>query len=288
MFIKRTITCLGILLLLFGIERFTRSQTDGFRLDKTLGVPSYRLKCRSKEPPLEDEILSQPFYFLGSGVQCYAFISADQRTVLKIFKHHHFGLTTPLLEKISLPKFLDGLRKKTLLKRRERMDRIFASAKIARENLEMQTGVFHLSLSCHNRAYPRLTIYDKIGVRHHLDLNRTPFLLQKKAQLLLPYLMSHKEKVHEVVESFFACIANRSLKGIVNGDPRIDRNYGFLDGKVIEIDIGSFSKNPYAQTPVFRKRELFYETLEMKEWIAKNIPEMSAYFDKQLMRAIET
>ncbi len=278
--------CLFVCLCLVAIERFTRSQTDGFRETKTTGSYSFCSHWPAEKSPLDPTLLDQPFYFLGSGVQCYAFIGEDNSTVLKVFKHYHFGLSTQSLEKLPLPKCLHTLRRELLVKRKKRMEHIFSSAIIARHELSEQTGVFYLCINPNERA-PPITIYDKIGVRRTLDLSATPFLLQRKANLLLPYIKKHKEEAKQMIDSLFCCIVNRSKKGISNSDPRLYRNFGILDGKVIEIDVGSFSENPFVKSPIYTKRELFYETLEMKEWILQNQPELSDYFEERISLALQ-
>ena len=73
---------------------FTESQTEGFRYYHLISnLPN---EPRWDVPPPSDEemtrinqLLEQPFTFLGSGGWCYAFLGQDQKTVIKFFKHSH-------------------------------------------------------------------------------------------------------------------------------------------------------------------------------------------------------
>lgn len=284
---KRIGKLLLAIIVFIGIEKAVRTQTHGFRIEKTqadfLSSSQWNLEMDEQE-----ERLNQPFYFLGSGVQCYAFIGADQKTVLKVFKHYHFGLPTPLLEKIPLPKFLASWRALVLEKRAKRLHKIFSSAHIASTTLSEQTGVFYLNINPQEGKYPEVTIYDNIGISHSLDLNTTPFLLQRKADLIFPYLETHREEAKKVIDSLFACIANRSHKGVSNRDPVVRKNFGILEGEVIEIDIGSFASVQGEKSPLLSKREIFYQTRDLKNWVEINAPELREYFNRKLFQALRT
>jgi len=271
-------------LLFLGMEKLIRTQTDGFRIEKTKADFPYRKEWEVENP---SEFKQQPYYFLGSGVQCYAFLSEDQTTVLKIFKHYHMTPSSQILAKIPLPKFLDPFRKKVLKGREKRMESIFSSNLIAFQELPQQTGVIHLNINPKEERYPKLTIYDKIGVRHTLDLNHTPFVLQRKADLIFSYLQNHKEETQEIIDSLFSCITHRCNLGIANNDPIVYRNFGIHNKKVVEIDVGSFAKNPYMKNPLPFKREVFYETLELREWIAQHVPELCDYFEQKLLEVLQ-
>ncbi|NGX59510.1 MAG: hypothetical protein KR126chlam3_00662 [Chlamydiae bacterium] len=286
--VKKLLKLLLFGILFIGMEKLIRTQTDGFRLEKTISDFAPKEEWETSFPLPNAEIFNQPFYFLGSGVQCYAFVSADGETVLKVFKHYHLWPSSKILRKLPLPKFLQNWKNSILAKREKRIGSIFASAQIAQNQLQQQTGVFHLNLNPKKRRYPKLTIFDKIGIRYELDLSKTPFLLQKKADLIFSYLETHKEKTMEIIDSLFTCIHNRTELGISNTDPIMHRNFGIRDGEVMEIDIGSFISNPHVKNPLFAKRELFYETLELKDWISKHTPELTKYFEQKLLQAIRT
>jgi len=261
-------------LIFIGLEKLTRTQTDGFRIEKTKSDYSYKEKWEVPTQNLPEQVLNQNFKFLGSGVQCYAFLGDDQETVLKVFKHYHFGLNSGALRKLP-----HSFVEKKLSKREKRIDTIFKSAILSQTTLAKQTGVFHININPTNGKYPTVTIYDKIGVQHTLDLDNTPFLLQKKADLISTYLKKHPDQTIEILDSMVLCMQNRSNQNIINSDPIIDRNYGVIEGRVVEIDIGSFSSSIKPS-----KQHLNLETRALKSWAAKNTPQHSVYLEQLIKR----
>src|SRR2546428_4046403 len=122
------------------VERFCHHQTEGFRVHKIASTLPYDPKwdvapLSADEQLAVDKALDQPFTFLGSGGQCYAFLSQDQTTVIKFFKHHHMR---PInwLNRLSLPIFLDKYRLKIIEMRQKKFDHIFGSCKIAYDDFK--------------------------------------------------------------------------------------------------------------------------------------------------------
>lgn len=238
-----------------------------------------------KEPPRE--LLQQPFTFLGKGVQCYAFESADKTVVLKLFKHYHAWPSNSVLRELSLPSFLENKRKQTLLARYERVHAIYSSCKIAMEEMPEETGMLYLHLNPTSHLNQKLTFFDKLGIRHEINLDTTPFLLQKKGvvafeKLSLLMKEGQVEKTKQAISSLLQLIVRRCEKGIVNTDPIVRRNMGYIGETAIEIDTGSFVKNAFCKKPYEIKREVFFETLELKEWLEKHHPDLLAYFQENL------
>lgn len=275
---RNVLKILLALLTLFCVERFCRYQTDGFRVEKTLGE-------EWKEPPVALEghilqLLDQPFTFLGSGVQSYVFLAADGKHVLKLFKHYHMAPRTDLLKKVPLPFWLEGLRFRVLEQRAKRMRSIFESHQIAFEDLRAETGLVHLQLTPSNA--PKIAVLDKIGIRRELDLSAMPFALQKRATLVFESL-SDKEMAKQRIDSLLAAIKTRCQKGIANSDPIIHRNFGFIGTQAVEIDAGSFAKNPHQLTENELRREIYFETLELQEWMKEKNPELASYLEDKIL-----
>ncbi|NGX37332.1 MAG: hypothetical protein K1000chlam2_00486 [Chlamydiae bacterium] len=272
--------------LYFSAEKLIRTQTNGFRLEKIQSDFSSRPEWEIQNSKPLPDVLNQRFYFLDSGVQCYAFESEDHTTVLKVFKHYHLWPSSKILRALPLPNSLRKRCDATISKREARIDKIFQGAKIACEDLSENTAVFYVNLNPTNQTLPPVEIYDKIGVRYTFDLNTTPFLLQRKAELLLPYLDKHSDQAVEIIDAYFDCVLSRIKKGYTNEDSRINRNIGISKGQVIEIDIGALVKNSPTSTDFYQKREVFYEICQFKEWASKNRPELNDYLDQKLKQVI--
>lgn len=257
---KRLLKVFLTLVLIVGLERLIRTQTNGFRIDKTIAEFPYHADLTAENAPPEE--LNQPFYFLGSGAQTYSFIGEDRKTVLKLFKHYHCWPSSRILRKLPWP-----WKAKILEDRERRINSIFKSTTLAYRELPEETQVIYLNLNPKEGLSP-LVIYDKIGIRYQVDLSKTPFVLQKKGDLLFSYLKKHPDEGKALIDSFFQHIHNMAKAGISNSDKHVGRNFGVCDGKVIHIDIGSF----------FLSSELC-DTVEFEHWLEKNRPDLMEYFN---------
>jgi len=270
------------LALFFTIERFCHKQTHGFRLYKIQSDhenhPDWDVK-----PPRNinlDTILSQPYYFLNSGGECYAFVSKDQKYVIKFFKHHHMRANR-WYDLLPLPIFLQ-----TRTKRREKLSTLFTSCKIAEKRFKKQTGLLYLHLNQTKNLQKKIQLFDAIGAVHYLDLDPTSFAIQKKATLAYPTL-THLMQAGEIqaakvrLESLIQLMIARSKAGVADHDPR-KRNFGFVQDQAIEIDLGSFEIKESLKNPKESRRALYYETLKLRKWIKKYHPELSPVLEEIL------
>jgi hypothetical protein len=279
-FARRAIFRFFVFLIAFVfVERFCHKQTEGFRLSKIASNLPNRPDWATPPPPAEvQEALSQPYRFLGSGGQCYAFVSADGKSVIKFFKHHHMR---PLPFGVQ-----DAVRSK-------RLEELFASVKIAHDRLKGETGVLFLHLNPTADFAKPLTLIDPIGIAHRIDLNQTTFVLQKRAELFFPKAKKllkegKKEELQDLICALFTLIANRISKQVADCDPILKRNMGFLEGKALQIDLGSFILDPSLQSPLAQKRVLFFETRKLRHLLKKQAPELLPFFDLQLAKHFAT
>lgn len=272
-------------LLFFAVERFCRMQTDGFRVAKTVSKVPYSAEWETSSLSTNEEahlkeLLNQPFSFLGSGVQCYAFVSADGQYVLKLFKHYHMWPDNDLLKEIP------GM-KKTVQKREERMRHLFSSSKTAYEDYRQETGLLYIHLNRSEGRYGKLKVFDKLHIEQELDLDCSAFLIQRRAELVYPHLETllkrgDENSAKEALNSLLTLILSRSQKGIANSDPIMHRNFGFIDDQAVEIDIGSFTKNPYMKNSFLAKQQLFFETRALEEWLQKEHPQLLDHLHEKI------
>jgi hypothetical protein len=275
-----------ILATLVGVERFCHYQTDGFQLYKILSDLPPRPEWETA--PLDPKELRQPYYYLGSGGQCYAFISQDGNSVLKFFKHHHMRPKSWL----NTFSFVGGVRH-ILHERALRMAHIFGSCKISYDDFRDETGLLYLHINKTTHLNRSLRLIDRLGIAHTIDLDTTSFVLQKTAELAYPAFdrvmaQGDLEGAKRRIDSLIALILARSHKGISDRDPIIRRNFGFIGERAIEIDLGSFTKDPFLRTPSAAKKVLFYETLKFKKWLAKHHPSLLPYFQERLVDEISS
>lgn len=281
------------LLAIVAVERFCYMQTGGFKIGKVYADVLYVPKEASlKFPSREEEhailpMLDQPFHYYGKGVQSYVFLGEDGTTILKLFKHHHSWPSTSLLRTIPFPPFLMSWKNALLKEREKRMFSILRSCHIAFSSYKEETGVLYVHLQPSQHLGKQLALVDKLGIRHSLDADRVEFVLQRKAELVFEHFDALLKKndlamVEKSIDSLIDLIIHRSALGIANQDAIIYRNFGFIDNKAVEIDIGSFGLNSFLKKNYQMRQELFYETLQLKEWFQKNHPELVEYLDKKI------
>lgn len=270
-------------LLFFGLDRLVRTQTNGFRIDKTTSPYTASPEWDFPAPSQHEQLLNQEFFFIGSGAQFYAFMGKDQKTVLKLYKHYHMWPGNQIL--VRMP-FTKKWKEKVIAERKKRNFYSYASTLLAAGPLADLTGVIYLNINPRLNYYPQVTLYDKIGIKYQIDLNNRPFVLQKRATTLFTYLKKHPEKIKEMIDSLFEHIHQCASLNIMNNDPILYCNYGVIDDKLTQIDIGSFVKNPFVKNSLIEKRELYFQSLQMREWITKKHPELLTYFEKRLNETI--
>jgi len=207
------------------------------------------------------------FTYLGSGVQCYAFLSEDGKSVLKLFKHYHLWPSTSLLKKLP---FTAGI----VRAREKRMESIFNSAHFAAQHLEKETGILALQINLSKKRLPTVEVKDKIGVTHQVDLNKTPFLLQKRAT---PFFEALEKFTTEEIETTITQLVE-TLKTFDSSDHLLSTNFGFCEGMPCAIDVGSLKK----RTRPASRKELYFLTLQLRDWLLSRHPDQVAKLNEAI------
>jgi hypothetical protein len=270
----------------FAVERFCHEETHGFRLQKIRADLPSNPDWDTQFPEDHQEkklqgILSQPFYFLNSGGEAYAFVSKDGKYVLKFFKLHHMRPYN--FSDVFLP---HPLRVKCQKMRKKKLTTLFSSCKLAYERFRERTGLIYLHLNKTDFLHVKLKIFDAIGAVHHLQLDKLPFALQEKALLAYPTLSSLAEAqewdaAKRRISSLLDLIVARCRAGLADRDAR-KRNFGFIGDHAIEIDLGSFRVDESLKTKTAMEKVLLHETLKLRRYIKKRHPQLSEYFEEKL------
>jgi len=312
LFILKTIAALVLFL---GLQQLIELKTRGFWLKKIVASdilyqPSWETDTLSSEEMSRvDNLLNQPYRLIGSGSECFAFMSEDRQTVIKFFKFDHVRYTylnrglfredhsifagkfsDHPLTRWELPNPFQQSLKRLLGIREFRIQRTMNSIKLAYDELQEETGLLYLHLNPTDYFHRTLSLYDGNGIRHEINLDQTRFFLQKGAvPLERHFSLLRKQGKHEdarkSIDSFLKLIQSRCKKGFADRDP-LNKNFGFISNKAIEIDTGSFQKDPEMNKTWNYKRELFYVTLGLKSWMKKNYPEMVDYLEKKVSEEI--
>ncbi len=218
-----------------------------------------------------DEIFSQSFTFLASGTQSYAFVSQDQQYVLKFFKMKHLTPET----------WLKYARRKKSAKREEKVSRTFGMLKAAYQELRDETGLVFVHLNRSKDLKKQVRLISRNGKEYQLFLEAVPFILQKRAELIYPHLaklMDQGEKLAATrcLHSFLDLIWTRELRGFVDRDQSISKNYGFIGEKAVQIDIGSLARKEWIEEERQPQQEIDRVVAKTEPWIRENYPELLA------------
>lgn len=262
-------------------ERFCHKRTEGFAVSHVLSDVSSGFSSERDEKI--DEILKQPFTYLGSGGQTYAFLSQDGKTVLKLFKHHHLR-TYSALKALPLPRFLNTLLDDAAKQR----SNFFESCLLSFQELREETGVLYLQLAQSNKKWQRkITLIDKLGIKHEIELDQLAFALQKRATLALAsvkkmVLEGRKDEAKQAILAIVHVVKARAEKGIRDNDTGLKRNIGLLDNRAVAIDIGAFTKDPALASPENRALELRTKTRSLSLFLAAHDPALWQFYNEAL------
>jgi len=211
-----------------------RRTTHAFRPAKCL--IDWPFVAEWETPPLQDaeilNVLQRPFTYLSKGAQSYVFLSADGKYVLKLFRYDTcrfpFGRLTA--EKIC---HLAHVKPRHYVPAEEKIPFTFNSCMLAYRLAQKQTGLAYIHLNP-KEGLPVLNLVDRLGRSHKIDPAHYRFALQRKAECF---------DCHNI-ESLRQLLNELSSIGLLNTDPKLRRNFGYLDGHVVVIDFGNFIYSP--------------------------------------------
>lgn len=228
---------LALLLAGFSYHKFT--SVEGFSEDKissSLPVhPQWTIPVPEESVQIK-EILGSRFKFLGEGAQAYAFESPDGKYVLKFFKMRRFS-----------PSTADYLCPHVVRRRLKNLRWVFNGYKIAYDNFRQDTGLVFIHLAKTDYLKQKVTIVDDKGAMHHIDLDKTEFVLQEKAELLFDRLAKQhragdQQGVWQSIADVLALVKRRIDQGYADRDKGVSNNYGFVGERPIQLDVGRLYK----------------------------------------------
>lgn len=239
---------------------------------------SYKTEISGQDPTLLPKIFAQPFHFLGQGKQMTAFVSADDRYVIKFFNPMR-----PLKKNwIFEPKYilhycsLKWISREWLGKKR-RLHELFERHKIAFESLKVETGLVYLHFSDTDNLNQWIELTDRSGKKHLVALHNTPFVLQEKAELVpkrLSALLAQgdKQKAAELISSLEGLFRKRAEAHITDRIQTVDNNYGFVGDRAIQIDVGRIRIDQELEVHAEVARILD----DLHQWIGSHFTEMGS------------
>ena len=276
-----------IFIVIFSFSLLAHFRGKGFHESKILSSleynPQWDISLEENEKKKILKILSQDFFYLNRGRQCFVFVSADKKYVIKFFNHRRFRVP----DYFSYIPFFEKTCNKKREIRNNRLQFYFNSYKLAYEKLKEETGLIFVHLNKTTDLHKKIRIKDPCSGIHEMDLDAVEFVLQKKSEPILSYLQERMEKEGDIgfekaLDTFLQVIATRCNKNISDDDLDVAINFGFVEGKAIVFDSGRFYINENLKQSENFKREMLKSTKFFRRWLNKNYSEMINYFDQKV------
>lgn len=276
----------GLCALVWGSNELYRKQTH-FGLLSKFCAPTFSPSPEWELPPLAteeqaevDQILSQKYTFLARGSQAFAFLSEDGKYVLKLFKQHKWH-PKHILGYIPLP--FNPYYNDYLL-RQKKQQGVLSSCKTALLHVREDTGVLFAHLNPTPLNIATVPLVDKHGKSWTLDLSKSCFLLQKKADLFYPHvqdLMAQGDThgAQEAITSTLKLLDRFIDLGVFENNAILRKNFGFIGNRAIQFDIGKFK---FDAGRVKDKGEIRIVAKNFRRWVGKNYPDLLPHFDEKL------
>lgn len=272
-----------ILLLLGGIGRGYYVLTEGFMSCKVLYQhrPDPQLDVALSQTQKEEmeKVLCQQFFYLSKGSQCFAFQSEDGKYVLKIAKQYRFW-PREWWRCLPLPHAFEAYRERKIKRSARKRDNLLKSYSIAFEKNPEDHALVAIYLSADGNIPYIVTVRDKLGLKHHLQLGKTVFVLQKKVELAgerIERQMREKnlEGAKQSVAALMQLIEAQCRLGVKDDDHRkFLLNFGFVDDQAVAIDIGRYRSDPSLSDPENCAREVEWMTSHFQDWLEERYPEL--------------
>lgn len=293
-FARTLINLMLIAMLLYAGGRLYFNLTGGFSTDNITGMPDIGAFSVQSTAEAEQrqvaEILSQPFYYLGKGCQSYVFESKDHHYVIKFLKLQRFRPHWTL-DLVSFIPQIEKQREEKTLEKTEKLLDLLNSWKIAYENIPEETGVIYMHLPDQRLTSQKLKIIDKAGITREVDSRDVAFLLQRKAEMLCPFI---KRKMKEgnalaakkALTSLVTRLVDEYHRGYGDNDHALMQNTGVFDGSPVHIDVGQLTREERFKDPLVYREELFSKTYKFRIWLAKHYPDLERHLYQELAAVI--
>lgn len=281
--------------LFFVLARICYALTDDFRLANiACPIPyekSWKIAALSpKDERLLEQILNQPFTYLGKGAQAYVFASQDNQYVLKFFKFKHLHPSFFIKALPAVGSFKTYKEKQIARKERKLMG-VFKSYKLAYDANRSESGLVFIQLNTEDSPQRLVTITDKLGIKRTIDLQNYPFIVQHKGKMLRVVVdeLLKKQDVKMAKKRFGQILdlyAREYRKGIFDHDHGVMRNTGFIGDDPIHLDVGKLVIEEEMRDKKNARKDAELVVNKINFWMKKHYPqyseEMASYLSQEM------
>lgn len=258
-------TCLG-LAAVYGCLEFADQQ---FRIDNiSFGAQKEAQGPNEEQLALLKNLFSQPFKYLDRGRQSFVFESEDGKYALKFFDARRLKGTKSFFLTPRDPERL-ARKKKHLLE----------GYKVAFLYDQKYSGLLYVHLGPSHSLNLKATVYDRFGIKHTIDLDHVPFVIQKKATTtrdVLTQLLEKgdldeaKHKLRQIIDMY----VDEYRLGIHDLDHNFMYNTGFVDGSPIRVDVGRLRKDETMKYPSVFSYDLEKIAIHrVGDWTQRHFPQ---------------
>lgn len=293
--LKKILILVALILLVYGAGRLYFAVTAGFTIGNITSDLPYDPRWQTHDLALHEKneignALEQEFDYLGKGCQSYVFASRDGKYVIKFFKYQRFRPQRWINLFTFIPPVAEYQNAKAVV-RKNKLDNVFRSWKIAFENLKDETGVIYVHLNKSDEWHKILTINDKMGFQHKLEIDQLEFMVQKRAKMLSAEINTlvaegHVSEAEQIIDRLFSMLLSEYSRGFADNDHALMQNTGVIDGRPIHIDAGQFIHNETVKDPAVFKQEIYDKTYNFNRWLQKHHSGLGKYLENRLLALI--
>lgn len=256
---------------LWGAGRLYFMLTDGFMESNV----RYNLDLPLIEGKRVTE-LDQPYHYLAKGCQAYVFLSEDGQSVLKLFKFKRFH--EPLF--LNYFDWIPAVDRYLVAKRKQKHEALTFALQawhVAYDKLPKESGLLYVHVNPTTNLQQKIVFYDKIGLKHVFEADNTVFMLQHRAEMMVPWIDQKMTagdivSVQAFLRDLIFMLQGEYLKGVNDADLALMQNTGVYEGHPFHIDVGQF----YLDETNWQE-ELFLKTYELRDWLKTHYPPLEEY-----------
>ncbi len=237
-------------------------------------------------------MLSQPYRRLARGGSVHVYGSADGRYVLKalaaaadIIAWHasdgHALADLPWAQALggtAAPGDTD-----TEIANRIRAATL-ASFRLANRHLRRESGLIHLHFPAANNSLPRIDCGDRV-----IDPGREPLVLQHRAERVDAALTrlgatGDNAACRQVIDDIVALVRHLWTLGIAEQTLNFHNNYGYIDDRLILLDIGDLCRSRELVMAHARQDKILHK--KSAAWLRHRDPDLANYLAQQAQRCL--
>ena len=195
------------------------------------------------------EILNQPFSYLSYGGQMTVYQSQDGKYVIKFFNPRsvikkNWFYRWDKMRRLNSFRWITN----TYFRKEARLKKYFLRYEMAFKDLRNETGLVYVHLDPSTALSHSLDVVDKEGRLHRIALEAYPFVLQKKVELTMDHfgrLLKTGDLfgAQKSVEQIYNLFVLRAQKGYTDRLQTLHKNYGFFEGRAVQLDVGRIRKD---------------------------------------------